>query len=235
MGAIVLASASPAIFTGMIGVHYNIFVLIVGLCAGSIAFSYLVCKAEKNGTKYNGKAVGLLGGNLSMAAVSIVLLLAVLVCLSCQSATIEPFLGSKIATHFNEKGAADGWMKAEDFWGDFLDLQLLGCALSAATAFGLVWFTAELFDGNGRQHIAGKLITALASFLSGTAAVVLYYTGITASVAVANSGAYGSPKIDFFVLPTIGFLSAAFFINAIFLPSMLIFRALGNLPANGRV
>ena len=82
MGAILFAAASPAIFTGLIGMHYNIFVLIVGLCAGSLIFSYFVYKSEKHGANYNSRTVGLLGGNLAMASVSIVLSLAVLLCLN---------------------------------------------------------------------------------------------------------------------------------------------------------
>ncbi len=231
MGAIVLAAASPAIFTGDIGLHYNIFVLIVGLCAGSLAFSYFVYKSEKDGVDYNTQTVGLLGGNSAMAIVSILLLLAVWLCLSYQSAAMEPFGGSKIATHFNAKGVADGWMKAEVFFGDFLDFQTVGAALSAATAFGLVWFTSEVFDKNG--DIAGKLLTALAAFLSGTASIVFYYTGMIASVAAVNSCEGGSREIEFFASPAIGFISAAFFLNAIFLPFLLIFRALRNLKAGG--
>lgn len=231
MGAILFAAAFPAIFTGLIGMHYNIFVLIVGLCAGALIFSYFVYKSEKHGANYNSRTVGLLGGNLAMASVSIVLSLAVLLCLNYQSAAMEPFCGSKIATHFNAKGVADGWMKAEAFFGDFLAFQALGGALSAATAFGLVWFTAEVFDKNG--NIAGKLLTSLAAFLSGTASIVFYYTGIIASVAVVNSCEGGSREIEFFASPAIGFISAAFFLNAIFLPFLLIFRALRNLKAGG--
>lgn len=230
--AMCVCAAVMNVCTGAIG-NYSFTVCIIVAAVWSLGYSFAVYKAKVGaGANCGIFSIPEWKSDLCLFVVAAVAAAFTARLFSAQDGFILPFEGGKIATHFDAENRADGFMKADVFLADFRRIQGIGIAVCAAVAFVAVLFTKNVF---GKKFIS-KISVACAAAALASLACALYYTGVIAAVAVANTGVIPAAvvpsgraaAIDFFAPPAFGYLKGFTAVACVVLPAVLFLKAYAN-------
>ena len=221
-GALPSCAASTTLFTGDIGIDAMLVALVVPLLL-TLPYSYAVYKAKLGVYKQN-RALEFIVSDGAFTVFAIAFAAVAFICLKEQAELLKPFDGGKIATHFNAANKPDGWMKTADFLKDMRDMQAGAVLLCALLAFGAVFFTKGVFEK--RRNIGSKIAVGMFSFCLCSCANIMYFTGLIASVAAANSTSAGQQaSLNIFGAPCIYYLLGFAFTCALLYPVLAGLRA----------
>lgn len=215
-------SAAANILSGNIGIYSFSFALVVSSIL-AIAYAYLVYRVKIADDFVRKPFFGNRFVDVLLIAAAVVSVLLSLWLFSSQSAAFEHVGNKLIATHFNEKNQADGFMKASAFFAFFEKVQQWGIVACVLFSFTTVWFTKSVFGG-----AMSKLVVAFASAGMSSLACVSYYTGIVLSVLQANSAKAGKPMLDLFSAPAVYYLILFGVVSSVLIPVLLYIKAYAN-------
>ena len=215
-------SATANILSGNIGIYSFSFALVVSSLF-AIAYAYLVYRVKIAADFDKKPFFGNRFVDVVLIAAAVVSVVLSLWLFCSQSASFESFGNKLIATHFNEKNQADGFMKAPEFLAFFQRVQFWAVVCCALFSFATVWFTKSVFGG-----AVSKLVVAFASAGMSSLACVSYYTGILLSVVQANSAKAGKPTLDLFSVPSVYYLILFGVVSSVLIPILLYIKAYAN-------
>lgn len=215
-------SAAANVLTGDVGIYsFSLALVIPSIIA--VLYAYVVYRV-KIGADFDKKPTfGNRFVDILLVAAAVVSFLSALWMFCSQAAAFEQFGNNLIATHFNAKNQADGFMKAPDFLAFFEKVQFWGVVGCVVFSLVVVWLTKNVFGAGMSRAVVGLAAAGMSSL-----ACVSYNTGIILSVAQANSAKVGKPALDLFSEPAVYYLTLFGGVSAVAIPLLLYIKAYAN-------